>query len=306
MDWQPIVVGVDGSHESVQAAELGCAIAARAGVVCRLVHAVPDYWAAMAPPDVPVDRDTMLRAARSHARTVMAQALADTVEQAAINSLEVRVGRGPLVLADVAAEIGAGLVMLGGKHRRAMTRIGGSTVTHMVRMGVLPVLATDGETRAIKRILVAADLSYAAASTIRVARQWASLLNAELRLLHCVEPVPLVPGLQTRIPDDDLFRSSESAVQRELAPLLEGSGAQIVVRRGRCAGAITAETRQWHADLIVVGSHGKGWVDRLLIGSASERLLNVLPASVLVVPVQKPADVVSQGRIAMPWESLEK
>jgi universal stress protein family protein len=35
---------------------------------------------------------------------------------------------------------------------------------------------------------------------------------------------------------------------------------------------------------VVVGSHGKGWVERLLIGSVTERLLNQLPSSLLVVP----------------------
>ena len=35
--------------------------------------------------------------------------------------------------------------------------------------------------------------------------------------------------------------------------------------------------------------HGKGWVDRLLIGSVTEDLLNNLPCAVLVVPVPKPA-----------------
>ena len=303
MDWLPIVVGVDGSTESVQAAELGSSIAARAGVACRLVHAVPDYWMAMTPPETPVDRETLVNAAVDHARSVIGQSLLGSVAPAALDTLEVRVGRGPLVLDEVAHEVQAGVVVLGGKRRRALTRIGGSTVTHMVRLGQFPVLATDGVSRDIKRILVAVDLSYAAAPAIKVARRWAALLRAELRVLHCVEPVPIVPGLRTRAPDDEIFRSSERSVLREITPLFEGQAADIVIRRGRAAGAITAEARQWHADLVVVGSHGRGWVDRLLIGSTSERLLNVLPANVLVIPVHKPADVVPAGRILMPWEA---
>ena len=50
------------------------------------------------------------------------------------------------------------------------------------------------------------------------------------------------------------------------------------------AETIAQEATNWNADLIVVGSHGKGWVDRLLMGSTTERLLTFLPASVLVVP----------------------
>ena len=61
-----------------------------------------------------------------------------------------------------------------------------------------------------------------------------------------------------------------------------------VVRRGRSDEEIAEEVAAWHADLLVVGSHGKGWIDRLLIGSTTERLLNRLPASLLVVPVERP------------------
>jgi nucleotide-binding universal stress UspA family protein len=66
-----------------------------------------------------------------------------------------------------------------------------------------------------------------------------------------------------------------------------------VMRRGVAAEIIAAEAATWSADVVVVGSHGKGWVERLLVGSATERLLALLPASLLVVPVhpaEQPAE----------------
>lgn len=284
MAWQTIIIGVDGSPESVEAAALGAFVAARAGVECRLVHAVPDYWTGLALPEVPVDPEALAAAAREHARTVVSYALQGSVPDTMIEALDVRPGRGAFVLDDAAREANAGVVMLGGKRRRALTRIGGSTVTHLVRLGTVPVLATDGVASDIRRILVAADLSYAAKPTIEAAQRWAALLGAQLRVLHVVEPVPVVPGITLGVADDDVFLSFERAVEAEIKPLVTAPGADIVIRRGRAAAAITSEARQWRADLIVVGSHGRGWVDRLLIGSVSERLLNVLPASMLVVP----------------------
>ena len=60
-----------------------------------------------------------------------------------------------------------------------------------------------------------------------------------------------------------------------------------VVRRGAAVDAIASEADEWRADLIVVGSQGKGFVDRLLIGSTAESLLERLPASLLIVPVAR-------------------
>ena len=299
MAWQTMVVGVDGSPESVEAAALGAFVASRAGVECRLVHAVPDYWTGLALPEIPVDPEALAAAARDHARTVVTHALEGAVPAAMIAALEVRAGRSAYVLEDVAHETQAGVVVLGGKRRRALARIGGSTVTHLVRLGTVPVLATDGIASDIRRVLVAADLSYAARPTIEAAQRWANLLGAQLRVLHVVEPIPVVPGITLGVADDEMFLSCERAVDAEIKPLVTGPNADIVIRRGRAAAAITSEARQWRADLIVVGSHGRGWVDRLLIGSVSERLLNVLPASLLVVPVAHPAAAVPLAERAM-------
>jgi len=56
---------------------------------------------------------------------------------------------------------------------------------------------------------------------------------------------------------------------------------------------------------VVVGSHGKGWVDRLLLGSTTERLLDQLPASLLVVPAppgkRRPGRAERRANEAKPW-----
>lgn len=287
MPMQSIVVGVDGSPESVQAAVLGEGIARRAGAVCRLVHAAPDYWSSVVTPDGAVDPALIAAATEAQARRLMSHSLEGQVSHDLVAGLEVRIGRSSVILADRARDLKADLLILGGKRRRALARLAGSTVTHVVRLGAVPVLATDGVVTDIRRILVAVDLSYAARPTLDVAENWARILGAELRILHTVEPLPPVPGLQA-LADDQVFRLAEHAIQAEVGSHVTYPGAQIVVRRGRSAAAITAEAQQWRADLIIVGSHGKGWVDRLLIGSTSERLLNVLPAAVMVVPVALP------------------
>jgi nucleotide-binding universal stress UspA family protein len=302
MVWKPIVVGVDGSPESVRAASAGVMVAQRAGVECRLVHAVPDYLASFSTPDAVMDTSALTQAAADHAREYIVSSLKDRVPDVMLARLEVEVGRAPLVLTDAVRRCEAGLLVLGGKHHRGLERIGGSAITHLVRTIDVPILATDGGSPVVTRVLAAVDLSYAAQPTIVEAQRWAELFGARLRVMHVVEPVPIIPGVPTTLGDDDFFRAEERALETNIWPLVTMPGAETVVRRGRAAAAVADEVGKWQADLLVVGSHGKGWVDRLLIGSTSERLLHVLPTLTLVVPVVRPAHR-GLGADLLPWET---
>jgi len=58
----------------------------------------------------------------------------------------------------------------------------------------------------------------------------------------------------------------------------------LVPSRGRSASeVILDETRQWHADLIVMGTHGRRGFNRLLLGSDAERVLRDTPVPLLLV-----------------------
>jgi nucleotide-binding universal stress UspA family protein len=294
MTWQPIVVGVDGSPESVRAAVMGSLTAEAAGTDCRLVHAVPDYLATVSAPEIAGPIVERVEDILAQARALVAGTLERSVPREVLESLEVEVGRAPIVLAEAARRHGAELVVLGGKHHTGLGRWLSSTLHHMVRTAEVPVLATDGS-RGLDRVLAAVDLSYAAGPTILAAGRFASLFNARLRVMHSVEPIPVIPGFPLDVDDDECFRSTERLLESGVWPLIESPGAETVIRRGRAAAAIVNEARMWRADLVVVGSHGKGWVDRLLIGSTSERLLTVLPTLVLVVPAPRPTEVARRG-----------
>ena len=69
------------------------------------------------------------------------------------------------------------------------------------------------------------------------------------------------------------------------AAVISEPGAERLVRYGRPVETLLREATTWQADLLVVGSHGRGWAERVLVGSVTERLLNHLPTSLVVVPV---------------------
>jgi nucleotide-binding universal stress UspA family protein len=104
-------------------------------------------------------------------------------------------------------------------------------------------------------------------------------------VLHVVEPIPVIPDTPLHLNDEELFDRTLDHLERYVWPLINLPEAVPLVRRGVAADVIAAEARTDDADLVILGSHGKGWVDRILIGSVTERLLSALPTSLLVVPV---------------------
>ena len=187
------------------------------------------------------------------------------------------------------AELGADLIVLGGKHHSTLLRwVGGSTAHDVVRSVGLPVLVTAqrSDDSLFRHILAAVDLSEAAAPTAALARALADTLGAELVALSVIEPPLPLPGISPPLTQAEYSRRAVQALGRKVWPLFGRGEIETVARGGHVITTIQREALQRRADLVVVGSHGKGWRERLLLGSVTERLLNDLPASLLVVPVE--------------------
>jgi nucleotide-binding universal stress UspA family protein len=139
-------------------------------------------------------------------------------------------------------------------------------------------------------MLVATDVFAAARPTLAAARRFAELLEMQIRVVHVVEPAKFPTVVPLSLDMNAFAERSRVEFQRVLELELPDVPAdERVVRRGLADEEIAEEVAAWNADLLVVGSHGRGWIDRLLIGSTTERLLNRLPASLLVVPINEPA-----------------
>jgi len=289
MKWQPIIAGVDGSPESLRAAALAWRIARAADTRCVLVHAVPEVWApgGLAPL---VNSPEIFDRLVSDLRHLLARELGAEVPASVRQSLVARAGRPGIVLDEVARGQGAGLIVVGARHHGALARgLGGSTAHQLVRTAPVPVLVVGESSRAPHRILAATDLFAAAGPTLSTASRYAELFGAQMRVVHVVEPakyptvVPL--SLDERVVEERARAEFTHLLELELPNL---PAENRVVRRGRADEEIAEEVAAWRPDVLVVGSHGRGWIDRLLIGSTTERLLNRLPTSLLVVPISKP------------------
>jgi nucleotide-binding universal stress UspA family protein len=289
MTWNPILVGVDTSPGAVAAAAFAWKLARAAGTTCHFLHVVPDGNMPLVAPGSPV-LDAMDRAMIALARQRLRAALRRKLPVAALSHLEIRFGHPALVLQAEARRLGAELVVLGSKRHSALGRwVSGSTVLDLVRRLDVLLLVTQGSPTELRRILVAVDASPAAKPTIRAATRFERLLGAELRAIHAIEPLPALPEMPLLMPPDEVDTRRTAELERSVWPLLRIPRAMKAVRSGSAPLALAEEAAEWNADLLVVGKQGRGWVDHLLLGSVTERLLNHLPTSLLVVPVPMPS-----------------
>lgn len=283
-----ILVGVDGSPESLAAAKLAVELAGAAGADCKLVHVVTDFWLWSGMVRVPADAPGLTEEVVTEAREKLQTEWKTELPERLLRGLEVEIGRAARILADAAARHRAELVVLGGKRHTALARgLGGSTARDLLRLSTVP-LWVSAKPGPVERILAALDLSEASGPTLAAAESYAQLLGARLRVLHVVEPPPealsarSMASIRPRALDLDALREPwEKELERLRSGRVEFEPA---LRSGHAAETIATEAEESRADLVVLGSHGRGWVDRALIGSTTERVLRLLPTSLLIVP----------------------
>ena len=284
----PIVVGIDDSDAAPRAIAFSREFAAALDAPCRLVHAVRSPWASAPAPDG-ARAALMEAAAVDAARVHIKNALKDEAPAALLNTMDVRVGRASVELSQAAAEANAQLIVIGGKRHSTFGRWFGSSTGHgLARVSDRPVLVAGPSTGPVRRVLASVDFSDTGHIVLATAERYARALNAQLRVVSVVEPLPVTPGVVTIIDGDEYYRWAESQLAADMWPRITYPATDKVVRIGHPVEVLLRELTDWAADLVVVGSQGKNVVERALLGSVSESLLNQLPTTLLLVPPMRP------------------
>lgn len=151
------------------------------------------------------------------------------------------------------------------------------------------------------RILVAIDSSACSAKAMDEAVRLARALGSELCIAHVADEASVTPhdgldlsayvdtdGLRNRIRGDaqgllDAAVANAAAAGCQATPLLVESA------RRRVADVIVEAARDWRADLVVIGTHGRRGFERLLLGSVAENLVRVACTSLMLVREDGPA-----------------
>lgn len=141
----------------------------------------------------------------------------------------------------------------------------------------------------LKRILVATDFSEPAEVAVRYGRDIARSYRASLDVMHVIEDPPAFYAPEFGLALMEMAENIEGAVQRDLDAAITDADREaltvqtVVVRATSVATAITDYAKTNAIDLVVVGTHGRGAVSRLLMGSVAERVLRMAPCPVLTV-----------------------
>jgi nucleotide-binding universal stress UspA family protein len=162
----------------------------------------------------------------------------------------------------------------------------------------------------LKNILVATDFSEASDAAVAFARQLASAFGSTLHLVHVAGDI-LAGGMGLEVYTTDytsLQRDVEDAAKNQLDAMATQADRDalkvktVVLTSNAPALTIVSYAKEHAVDLVVVGTHGRGGMAHLFLGSVAERVVRTAPCPVLTVghslhgrTVQEPTEVVAHA-----------
>jgi nucleotide-binding universal stress UspA family protein len=147
----------------------------------------------------------------------------------------------------------------------------------------------------IRSILLPTDFSECSNYALSYAASLARTFGASIICIHVIEPmVPTVgySGMTEPLPIADITEQLEDSAERELPKIAEceecaGLEVEELIVHGEAASEIVRVAKDRKVDLIVVSSHGRTGLGRILFGSTAEAIVRHASCPVLVV---KPSD----------------
>ncbi len=140
----------------------------------------------------------------------------------------------------------------------------------------------------LSRILCPTDYSATSQNAVRYAVEFAWKVGAHVRFLHIL-PSGIVPEKTvdaSAIPPVE--QEEEDALPEQFTHLLmaekkKGLNADIRVLKGEAPKVIVEQASSWGADLIIMGSHGRTGLQRIIMGSVAEEVFRSSDIPVLLV-----------------------
>lgn len=270
--FERILVPTDGSGPANAALEYAGEIAAAEDTIVHVLYVLD-------PAEDPADAETPLANSREWA----GDAGAPVID-------EIHTGEPRDAILDYADSRDVDAIVMGTRGRRGVGRLLlGSVTEEVVRDATVPVLVVRGASEVRRRypfetIVVPVDGSDHAENALDRASSIARHHDATVHVLSVIDVTPAGADERSDLRLDRLEGYAQSVVDDGIAAAeREGVDTVGTIRYGSTARTIGTYADTQDADLLVMGTHGRSGIDRLLLGSVTERVLRTATVPVLTV-----------------------
>ena len=196
-----------------------------------------------------------------------------------------------------ANEVNADLIVMGSHRKQMLLEIfTGTTIERVARKGNFPVLMVNHEAqRKYTNVVASTDMSENSANALKVALSTGLIGDAGATLLHAF-PAPIkgkmyIAGADQASMDSYIEKERQQAMD-ELLRFLSANGMQdgrwfYRLEEGAPMEIIARAVSEMRPDLLVMGTHGRSAVSKVLMGSVTVEALRTLNVDILVVPPVK-------------------
>jgi nucleotide-binding universal stress UspA family protein len=279
-----ILAATDFSTRSQRAVRRAGLLAQRTGAELVLVHVVDDDQ-----PQQVVEIETR------EAERILGEQISAMVDLP-------RERRRPMVVAGdpfdgilrTAAATKTDLIVMGAHRKQLLQDIFvGTTIERVIRTGPYPVLMVNNEVgQSYRAVLAAVDMSKPSANAIRAAESTRLIGDGRVTLVHAFVPFAegkmFVAGIE-RARIDEYVAGARQRAMNELeafpaAHKLADRPWLLRVEEGPAFEVIARAVEEIKPDLLIIGTHGRSGLAKVLLGSVTEQALRSLDVDILAVP----------------------
>ncbi len=154
----------------------------------------------------------------------------------------------------------------------------------------------------MKKVLIALDYNPTAQKVAEEGFSMAKAMNAEVTLLHVIsdpvyyssEEYSPIMGFNGFMQTAQMQLNNIDALKRASLHFLEKSrhhlgdkSIQTLVDEGEYAESILRTAKEMHADIIVMGSHSRKWLENIVMGSVTEKVLHNTTIPLFIIPTKQ-------------------
>lgn len=152
----------------------------------------------------------------------------------------------------------------------------------------------------MQKILIALDYGPTAKEVADGGYMLAKEMNAEIALLHVALDVPYYSSLEfspvmgyvgfmnldTMISDDEIKRRALEFLEKS-KEYLGNQAIELIVKQGDTPAMILEAAKELESNIIVMGSHSRKWLDKILMGSVTEQVLDRSHMPLYIIPTKQ-------------------